>query len=103
MRPSCGPRWARWTSTSPEVMPTTPPAVDQWAEIGDREHLVQFYDDSQTLVETLAGFIGSGLRANGAGIVIATREHLDALDQQLAASGIDVAAAKRSEQYVTVE
>ena len=74
-----------------------------WAEIGDREHLVQFYEDSQTLVETLTGFIGSGLRANSAGIVIATREHLDALDQQLAASGIDVAATKHSGQYVAVE
>jgi PAS domain S-box-containing protein len=84
-------------------MQKNPPAVDQWAEIGDREHLVQFYEDSQTLVETLTGFIGSGLRANSAGIVIATREHLDALDQQLAASGIDVAATKRSGQYVAVE
>jgi PAS domain S-box-containing protein len=84
-------------------MQKNPPSVDHWAEIGDREHLVQFYEDSQTLVETLTGFIGSGLRANSAGIVIATREHLDALDQQLAASGIDVAATKRSGQYVAVE
>ena len=84
-------------------MQKNPPSVDHWAEIGDREHLVQFYEDSQTLVETLTGFIGSALRANSAGIVIATREHLDALDQQLAASGIDVAATKRSGQYVAVE
>jgi PAS domain S-box-containing protein len=84
-------------------MQKNPPSVDHWAEIGDREHLVQFYEDSQTLVETLTGFIGSGLRANSAGLVIATREHLDALDQQLAASGIDVAATKRSGQYVAIE
>jgi PAS domain S-box-containing protein len=84
-------------------MRTNPPSVDHWAEIGDREHLVQFYEDSQTLVETLEGFIGSGLRANGAGIVIATREHLDALDQRLQAAGIDVAAAKRTGQYSALE
>jgi PAS domain S-box-containing protein len=84
-------------------MPTNPPSIDQWAEIGEREHLVQFYEDSQTLVETVAGFIGSGLRAKSAGIVIATRGHLDALDKQLAVDGIDVAAAKRSGQYVAVE
>jgi PAS domain S-box-containing protein len=84
-------------------MRTNPPAVDPWAELGDREHLVQFYEDSQTLIETLDGFIGGGLRANGAGIVIATREHLDALDRQLAASGIDVAAARQSGQYVAIE
>ena len=84
-------------------MRTNPPSVDHWAEIGDGEHLVQFFEDSQTLVECLDGFIGGGLRAKSAGIVIASREHLDALDQQLAASGIDVAAAKQSGQYVPVE
>ena len=84
-------------------MRTTPPSLDHWAEIGEREHLVQFFEDSQTLVETLDGFIGGALRAQGAGIVIAAREHLEALDRQLAASGIDVAAVKRSGQYVPVE
>ena len=84
-------------------MRTNPPAVDPWAELGDREHLVQFYEDSQTLVETLEGFIGVALRADSAGVVIATREHLDDLDRQLAASGIDVAAVKQSGQYVTLE
>src|SRR5688500_17168469 len=79
------------------------PSVDHWAEIGEREHLVQFYEDSQTLVETVAGFIGSGLRANSAGIIIATREHLDALDRQLAADGIDIAATKRSGQSPAIE
>jgi PAS domain S-box-containing protein len=84
-------------------MPTTPPSVDQWAEIGEREHLVQFYEDSQTLVETLNDFIGSGLRANSAGVVVASRVHLDALERKLAADGIDVAAAKKSGQYVGLE
>jgi hypothetical protein len=59
-------------------MRTNPPSVDPWAELGEREHLVQFYDDSHSLIETLDGFIGGGLRANSAGIVIATREHIDA-------------------------
>jgi PAS domain S-box-containing protein len=84
-------------------MRTNPPSVDPWAELGEREHLVQFYDDSHSLIETLDGFIGGGLRANSAGIVIATREHIDALDQQLAASGVDVAAVRQSGQYVTLE
>jgi PAS domain S-box-containing protein len=84
-------------------MPINPPSVDYWAEIGEREHLVQFYEDSQTLVETVAEFIGGGLRAKGAGIVIATREHLDALEQRLAASGIDVAASKHSGQYLPID
>src|SRR5262249_8674489 len=77
--------------------------VDQWAEIGDCDHLVQFYDDSQALVETLTGFIGGALRAGGAGVVIATRAHLDALEQQLAVNSIDIAAAKQSRQYIALD
>jgi PAS domain S-box-containing protein len=84
-------------------MQTNPPSVDRWAEIGDREHLVQFFEDSQTLVEALDGFIGGALRSQGAGIVIASAEHLDAFERALARSGIDVTAAKRSGQYVPVE
>jgi PAS domain S-box-containing protein len=84
-------------------MRTNPPSVDPWAELGEREHLVQFYEDSHNLIETLEGFIGGGLRASSAGIVIATREHIDALDQQLAAGGIDVAAVRQNGQYVTIE
>jgi PAS domain S-box-containing protein len=84
-------------------MRTNPPSVDLWAELGDSEHLVQFYEDSHTLIETLDGFIGGALRAKSAGIVIATREHLDALDRQLAGSGLDVAAVKQSGQYVAIE
>ncbi len=84
-------------------MPTTPPPVDPWAEIGPCEHLVQFYEDSQTLVETLDGFIGGALRAKGAGVVIATREHLDALESTLTAGGIDLAAAQRNGQYIALE
>jgi PAS domain S-box-containing protein len=79
------------------------PPVDPWAEIGPREHLVQFYENSQALVETLDGFIGGALRARGAGLVIATRAHLEALEGQLTASGIDVAAARQSEQYIPLE
>jgi PAS domain S-box-containing protein len=84
-------------------MRTNPPSVDPWAELGEREHLVQFYEDSHNLIETLDGFIGGGLRTNSAGIVIATREHIDALDQQLAANGIDLAAVRQSGQYITLE
>jgi PAS domain S-box-containing protein len=84
-------------------MRTNPPSVDPWAELGEREHLVQFYEDSHSLVETLEGFIGGALRTRSAGIVIATREHVDALDKRLAASGIDVTAVRQSGQYITLE
>ncbi|HKU13668.1 MAG TPA: response regulator [Steroidobacteraceae bacterium] len=84
-------------------MQSTAPPVDPWAEIGDCDHLVQFYDDSTALVATLGGFIGGALRAGGAGIVIATRAHLDALEQDLAGRGIDIAAARQNRQYIGLD
>jgi PAS domain S-box-containing protein len=84
-------------------MQETSAPIEHWEEIGSNEHLVQFYDDSHTLIDTLGGYIGSGLRANGAGVVIATREHLEALAEHLAANGIDVAAALKRGQYVALD
>src|SRR4051812_34434091 len=122
MRPSSGRCWApsiRASSnrTSPRAIVGTfaapaalrqsmrriPPSVDPWAELGEREHLVQFYEDSHNLVESLEGFIGGARRPTPPGIVVPPGEHLAALDRQLAVRGIDVPAVKNSGQYVTIE
>ncbi len=47
------------------------------------EHLVQLYENDAFLIDQVAEFIGVGLRAGEAGIVIATRPHLDELAQRL--------------------
>jgi PAS domain S-box-containing protein len=46
---------------------------------GDTRHTVRFYDDEQGLLAEVAGFIDAALRAQGAGIVIATAPHIAAL------------------------
>ncbi|MES2534299.1 MAG: diguanylate cyclase [Pseudomonadota bacterium] len=47
------------------------------------DHFVQFYENDDVLIDEVALFIGSGLEAGHAGIVIASRAHLDLLEQRL--------------------
>src|SRR5579859_8021760 len=46
-------------------------------------HFVQFYEGDTFLVDEVSRFIGSGLQAGDAGIVIATPPHCEALEARL--------------------
>ncbi|MEO5701326.1 MAG: MEDS domain-containing protein [Casimicrobiaceae bacterium] len=74
-----------------------------WGEIPPWEHLVQFYSDETAFLDTLEGFIGGGLRSGDSAIVIATPEHLSALETRMARGGIDVERARQREQYVPLD
>jgi len=50
-------------------------------------HFVRFYDDDTYLLREVAEYIDAALRAGGAGIVIATPEHLAGLHGRLAGFG----------------
>lgn len=71
-----------------------------WGEIAPCEHIAQFYEHDDVLLDTLAGFVGGGLKTGEGAIVLATAGHLKALEQRLAASGIDVATAVARAQYI---
>jgi excisionase family DNA binding protein len=78
------------------------PDADAALAIG-AEHFVQFYESDEFLLEAVAQFIGPSLRAGDAGIAVATTAHLARLDEALAARGLDLAAARASGQYVTLD
>ncbi len=71
-----------------------------WGEIAPCEHIAQFYADDGVLLDTLTGFVGGGLKAGETTIVIATADHLKALEQRLSNSGLDVAVARSKHQYI---
>lgn len=71
-----------------------------WGEISPCEHAMQVYGDDEVFMEALEGFIGAGLRAGEAAIVIATPEHLEGLEGRLARHGIDVDAARFEKRYL---
>ncbi|WP_229487749.1 ATP-binding protein [Pseudoduganella lutea] len=63
---------------------TQPAALDASSEAA---HFVRFYKDEVVLLAEVSEFLDQGLRAGGAGIAIATAEHLAMLRQQLAGLG----------------
>jgi MEDS: MEthanogen/methylotroph, DcmR Sensory domain len=69
----------------------------------DGDHLVQIYQDERFLVEAVAEFIGAGLRAGEAAVVIATPGHRAAFARQLEALGIAPEQALRRGQLRLVD
>jgi signal transduction histidine kinase/ActR/RegA family two-component response regulator/KaiC/GvpD/RAD55 family RecA-like ATPase len=78
------------------------PLLD-WSGMNEHEHFVQFYETDTFLLDSLSGSMGAGLKEGDACIVVATREHREGLDERLRAYGLDVAAARASGQYVSLD
>ncbi|MET0964627.1 MAG: EAL domain-containing protein [Noviherbaspirillum sp.] len=57
--------------------------MDSHANHGNAEHLVQFYESEAYLIDGIADYIGSAIAAGDVGIVIATKPHLQALEENL--------------------
>jgi len=73
------------------------------AEAEDLDHVVQFYEAGPSLADSLAHFIGDGLAAGEAAIVVATREHREQLERRLRAAGMDLDAARGADAYVALD
>ena len=80
-----------------------PLSPSAWSDLGTPAHVVQFYEQDAFLLDAVAAFVGEALNAGGAGIVIATPEHRDGIALRLHASGVDVAGASASGQYVALD
>lgn len=86
------------TTTSKE----TAPRLD-WSEISESEHFVQFYETDEFLLDSLSGFISTGLDAGDACIVVATKAHRENLEERLKANGLDVAGAQMRSEYTSLD
>ena len=74
-----------------------------WSRVASQDHLVQFYDQEKSFLDTLEGFVGSGLLAGENVIVIATRQHLDSLNNRLQGQGFDLIRLVAEEQYIPLD
>src|SRR3954452_12319842 len=66
-------------------------------------HLVQFYDDDETLAMTIARFVADGLSAGDVVTTIATDDHTRAFDRRLRVDGVDVDAARASGRLLSLD
>jgi PAS domain S-box-containing protein len=67
------------------------------------QHVAYFYQESDSLLASLSDFIGSALGGGNAAVIIATKVHLDGLQQRLRARGLDTLKASRQGRYVAMD
>ena len=83
--------------TEREVAP-----YSNWSEMSASEHFVQFYENEEFLLDSLSGFIRTGLSSGDACIVIATKAHREGLEERLKAKELDVANDTQGE-YIALD
>src|SRR5262245_38121156 len=66
-------------------------------------HRVHLYEDDDHLARSVARFVGGGLGAGDAVVVIATSAHRSELEERLRAHGLDIAAARARRRYVPLD
>ena len=69
--------------------------------VGVSEHVVQFYETDDFLIDALALFVGDELSAGDTCLIIATPAHREHIEQRLRASGLDLAAAQARGHYAS--
>jgi PAS domain S-box-containing protein len=79
------------------------PSPERAAGPRAHEHVVEFYETEKFLASTVSGFVGAGLHAGGAAIVVATSAHRYAFDEALRHSGIDVEHAIDADRYLAFD
>src|SRR5258705_5975271 len=71
-----------------------------WGEIAPCDHIVQIYESYSVFIDTLAGFVGSGVNSGDCCIIIATETHLHALNERLESYGVKVNTLIEDRRYL---
>jgi hypothetical protein len=74
-----------------------------WGELSPCEHVAQFYQSDDALLESLACFVAAGLGSGESVIVVATPEHLRELAACLARKAVDLQSAVAEDRYITLD
>jgi len=76
-------------------------ATRGWRDAKPGEHFAQVYEDDAVLLEAVSSYVQQGLQSTAAALVIATREHLDALKRMWRDAWVGDAAAR--EQLILID
>ena len=94
---------SRTEVTERNAVTGTHPVRESWREAGVADHFVQFYRQDSHLVGEVADFMAAGLRSVEGAVIIGSPVHREAIEHQLQARGIDLAAARVRKQYVALD
>jgi MEDS: MEthanogen/methylotroph, DcmR Sensory domain len=67
------------------------------------EHILQFYESDDELLESLASFVISGLNRGESVVVVVTADHLSALNRILREADADIDGAAADDRYITID
>jgi len=67
------------------------------------EHVVQFYQDDNFLIDAVSGFVGSALAAGDATVLIATAAHREGVEQVLRKRGLEIGQAARQGRFLALD
>ncbi len=71
-----------------------------WGEIAPCNHLVQIYESDEVVLAALEGFVISGFETGESVVIIATQEHLEALQKRLVSKKINLEGFIKNNQYI---
>lgn len=74
-----------------------------WKDIAPCDHLVQVYENEKIFLDTLEGFAGTGLIHDESVVIIATRTHLDALENRLRHQRFNMDEMKMQNRYIAID
>ena len=61
-----------------------------WTDIARHDHVVQLYENDGVFLDTLTGFIEATIHADENVVIIATDQHLSALEARLGTYGVEI-------------
>jgi hypothetical protein len=74
-----------------------------WGEIAPCEHVVQIYENDESFIDLLSGFVTSGIIAGECAVVIATAAHLTALEERLVALEYSIPSLIAQAKYLPLD
>lgn len=74
-----------------------------WGEIAPCSHLLQIYENDEVFLNTLFGYVSSGINAGDGVVIIATITHINGLIEKLILEGFNVKELDSSGQFLTIE
>lgn len=64
---------------------------------------MQLYEQDDFLAESVASFVAPAIVSEGSAIIIGTRRHRDAVHARLTERGVELAAARTTGRYITID
>jgi len=71
-----------------------------WKKIARFDHVLQIYENDGVFLDALTGFVGGIIHSDETAVVIATNDHLNALEYRLQTYGIDVESLISNNKFI---